>query len=97
MFHADLTGPCCPRSDCACDVSVPVARRGHTGLWFVFCLSYLRLGRVNVKRNREGKMVFSFQGRCINAKEISALDRVRITFLENKGTSELLHFILEKR
>lgn len=45
-----------------------------------------------MKRKREGKIVFSFQGRYINAKEISALDRVWITFLEEQGYHLTLAF-----
>lgn len=93
MFHVDLTGSLLTLLSLCLWVTVLVARRGHTGLWFAFfCLSYLRLRRVNVKRKREGKNVFSFQGRCINAKEISALDRVRITFLEEQGYHWTLAF-----
>lgn len=60
------------------------------------CLSYLRLKRVNVRRKRKGKIVFSFQGRYMNAKEISALDTVWVTFLDEQGYHLALSFYLRE-
>lgn len=85
MFHVALTGSfltllrLCLWCHCSSSTKMP-----HWLAVCFFCLSCLRLRRVNVKRNREGKIVFSFQGRYSNAKEISALDRVWITFLEEQ-------------
>lgn len=63
--------------------------------WLVvcfLCLSYFGLKRVNVKRKRKGKIVFSFQRRYTNAKELFALDRVCITFLDEQGYHLTLSF-----
>lgn len=85
MFQVDLTGSFHLAQTVHMDVTILLAQRCQTGLWFAFCL-LSQAEKSKCEEKEEGKNCIFFPGKINECRgNISISYRVWITFLDEQG------------